>query len=94
MKKSTHSVEYAALRAELRFARESAGLSQRDLASRLEVPHSWIAKVEMGERRIDLVEFCWFVSACEIDPVALSGRLLRRFLKSRPRREAAGGRAT
>jgi hypothetical protein len=34
------------------------------LAARLKVPHSWVAKVENGERRIDLVEFCWFVEAC------------------------------
>jgi transcriptional regulator with XRE-family HTH domain len=68
MQKSVHSSEYRALRAELRRARESAKLSQRDLAALLDVPHSWIAKVECGERRIDLVEFCWFVKACGIEP--------------------------
>lgn len=71
-----HSSEYRALRAELRRVRESAELSQRDLATLLNVPHSWIAKVESGERRIDLVEFCWFVSACNGDPAASFKRLL------------------
>jgi transcriptional regulator with XRE-family HTH domain len=77
MEKSTHTPEYDSLRAELRAARQEAGLSQRDLAFRLKVPHSWIAKVESGDRRIDLVEFCWFVSACNVDPFVVSERLMR-----------------
>jgi transcriptional regulator with XRE-family HTH domain len=71
MRKSTQSPEYRRLRAELLRARTAAGFSQRDLAERLSVPHSWIAKVESGERRIDLIEFCWFTSACDVDPVAI-----------------------
>jgi transcriptional regulator with XRE-family HTH domain len=78
MKKSVHTPEYASLRSELRGARDSAGLSQRGLAARLKVPHSWVAKVESGERRIDLVEFCWFVSACGMDPHAVTKRLIQR----------------
>jgi transcriptional regulator with XRE-family HTH domain len=64
MRKSIHTVEYTALRAHLRKLRTDAGLSQRDLAGRLRVPHSWVAKVENAERRIDLIEYCWFVAAC------------------------------
>jgi transcriptional regulator with XRE-family HTH domain len=93
MKKSVHTAEYAALRAELRAARESAALSQRGLAARLKVPHSWVAKVESGERRIDLVEFCWFVSACGSDPEAVTERLLRLISNSRSVRQATGGRS-
>jgi transcriptional regulator with XRE-family HTH domain len=73
MEKSTHTKEYELVRAELKAARESAGLTQRALAARLGVPHSWIAKVEAGERRIDVVELCWYLSACgEVVPRALS----------------------
>jgi transcriptional regulator with XRE-family HTH domain len=93
MEKSTHTPEYTALRAELRASRENAGLTQRDLAVRLRVPHSWIAKVESGERRIDLVEFCWFVLACGIDPIPLSERLLRQFLRRQAKQRASGGRS-
>lgn len=93
MEKSTHTPEYAALRAELRASRENAGLTQRDLATRLKVPHSWIAKVESGERRIDLVEFFWFISACDIDPVPLSQKLIRQFVKRQAKRQASGGRS-
>jgi len=86
MEKSVHTPEYAALRAEMIEARRSAGLSQRDLAARLKIPHSWIAKVESGERRIDLVEFYWFTSACGVDPLAICERLVRKWRTLRPGR--------
>lgn len=86
MEKSVHTAEYVALRTELRNARNIAGLSQRDLAARLKVPHSWVAKVESGERRIDLIEFCRFVLACEIDPVAVYERLVQEWRTPRPKR--------
>jgi transcriptional regulator with XRE-family HTH domain len=70
MRKSTHTAEYAALRAVLTRLRREAGLTQRDLAGRLRVPHSWVAKVESGERRIDLVEFGWFCQGCGADAAA------------------------
>ena len=76
MQKSVHSSEYRALRVELCRVRKAASLTQRELAELLDVPHSWIAKVESGERRIDLVEFCWFVKTCGVDPAAALKRLL------------------
>jgi transcriptional regulator with XRE-family HTH domain len=79
MQKSVHTKEYKALRAELRAARERAGLSQRDLAAKLGVPHSWVAKVEAGERRIDVVELAWFFSACGEDAAATVSSLVGRF---------------
>jgi transcriptional regulator with XRE-family HTH domain len=92
MEKSTHTAEYAALRRELRSTREGAGLSQRELAARLKVPHSWVAKIENGERRVDLVEFGWFVSACGVDPIPLSKRLLKEIVVRRTKRQLKGGR--
>jgi len=79
MKKSVHTQEYAALRAELRALREEAGLTQRDLAAKLAVPHSWVAKVEAGERRIDVVELTWVVIACGGDAAATISTLVARF---------------
>jgi len=75
MQKSVHTKEYKALRAELRAIRERAGLTQRDLAAKLKVPHSWVAKVEAGERRIDVVEFGWLVTACGQEPADVFARL-------------------
>ena len=75
MQKSVHTKEYKALRAELRAVREAAGLSQRDLATKLDVPHSWVAKVEAGERRIDVVELGWFAAACGEDVSRVVSRI-------------------
>lgn len=75
MQKSVHTKEYKALRAELRAIRERAGLSQRELAARLSVPHSWVAKVEAGERRIDVIELGWFAAACGDDAARIISRL-------------------
>jgi transcriptional regulator with XRE-family HTH domain len=91
MEKSSHTKEYAALRAELKQAREKAGISQRELAERLGVPHSWIAKVENGERRVDLIEFGWFLAACGADSTAAAGRILKLVANSKFGR-AAGAR--
>ena len=90
MEKSVHTTEYRALRKELRKLRQDAGLSQRALAARLDVPHSWVAKIESGERRIDLIEFCRLVSACGGDPVAVLEGLLRHtggIRDAKPRKE-------
>ena len=77
MQKSVHTKEYKALRAELRAIREKAGLSQRDLAAKLGVPHSWVAKVEAGERRIDVVELAWVLGACGEDAGRVFSRIKR-----------------
>jgi transcriptional regulator with XRE-family HTH domain len=90
MRKSVFTSEYDALREELRSARAKASLSQRELAGRLRVPHSWIAKVESGERRVDVVEFCWFFAACGLDPVDGLTRVAGQ-VKSKPRRKVRRG---
>jgi transcriptional regulator with XRE-family HTH domain len=68
MKKSTHTKEYRRLREILVDARNHADLSQRGLAAILRVTPSWVAKVESGERRIDVIEMCWYLKACGNDP--------------------------
>lgn len=92
MRKSVYTTEYTALRAELRNSRTEAGLSQRQLAERLKLPHSWVAKVENGERRIDLVEFGWFLAACGVDPLPILTRLMQQVLASSKRSALKGGR--
>lgn len=82
MKKSVHTHAYASLRSEVRAIREKAGLSQRDLASRLDVPHSWIAKVESGERRLDFIELCWLIEACNAKPLPVLRKLLAAAAKT------------
>lgn len=75
MRKSTHSREHNRLRSILREIRTSAGLSQRALAQKLRLPHTWVAKVESGERRLDLIEFGWICAACGLNPSDVSARV-------------------
>lgn len=89
MKKSIYTAESAELREILRETRRQAGLSQRDLAVKLAVSPSWIAKVETGERRIDVIEFGWFVAACGGDVAGAFARVARVFS---PSRVVKGGR--
>lgn len=86
MEKSTHTKEYALVLAELKAAREGASLTQRALAARLRVPHSWVAKVEAGKRRIDIVELCWILAACEKHVPRALAALGKKFVAIQPRR--------
>jgi transcriptional regulator with XRE-family HTH domain len=58
-------------------ARERAGLTQRDLAARLRRPHSFIGRMEAGERRIDVIEFIEISRLLGCDPRQLFEQLLR-----------------
>jgi transcriptional regulator with XRE-family HTH domain len=58
-------------------ARKSAGLTQRDLADRLKRPHSFIGRIEAGERRVDVVEFIEIARVLGADPHAILERLVK-----------------
>lgn len=40
----------------------------RELASRMDVTHSFVAKVEQQERRLDIVEYVYYCEALEVLP--------------------------
>ena len=56
MGKSLSSTESEKLTALLRSVRSDAGLTQAEVADRLEQPQSFVSKYESGERRLDLIE--------------------------------------
>ena len=76
MPRSLHSEDYRKLTVVLFEARKSSGLTQQQVADRLGRPQSFIAKVEGGERRIDLVEFVALSRAIGADPRTLLDLLL------------------
>jgi transcriptional regulator with XRE-family HTH domain len=57
-------------------SRKQAGLTQRDLAARLRRPHSFVGRIEAGERRIDVIEFIEIARVMGLDPKQLFGKLL------------------
>ncbi|NBW07261.1 MAG: XRE family transcriptional regulator [Caulobacteraceae bacterium] len=67
MPKSVFTDSYAALVRALVEARLAAGLTQVQLAWALGRPQSFVSKIERGERRIDLVEFCAIADAIGAD---------------------------
>lgn len=54
---SVYSEEYQRVISALKQARKARGITQAQLAEALGKPQSFIAKVENGERRLDVVEF-------------------------------------
>lgn len=76
MNKTIHSPEYKRLLELLAGLRQKAGLTQRDLAERLGVHHSWVAKVEIGERRLDAIETIRLIKILGGDPIKVIRRLV------------------
>ena len=76
MAKAKFSPTYTRLRRLLVEGRKKAGLTQADVASRLGKPQSFVSKTELGERRLDVVEFVEVATAIGLDPM----RLLRTTL--------------
>ena len=57
LSKSLRSRAQSVLVREIKAARQKSGMSQQQVADQLGVPQSFVAKIELGERRIDVVEF-------------------------------------
>lgn len=75
---SVHHPRYAALQVHMREMRESAGLTQADLAAVLRVGQSFISKVERGERYVDVTFYVDWCRSCQLDPPQALAQLLQR----------------
>ena len=71
MTKSLHTPQYEHFRLLMVLAREQAGLTQAQVANMLNKPQSFVSKYEMGERRIDIVEFVQLCRVIGIDPLSI-----------------------
>ena len=67
MKKTITSHEYQDLVNWLKQARIDQGLSMRDLAEKINKPHSFVQRIEMLERRLDVHEYCLYCKALDIN---------------------------
>lgn len=58
--------------------RERAGLKQSDVAARLELPASYLSKVENGSRRLDVIELIHIAEAMDADAADIVRELSAR----------------
>jgi len=68
MSRTLQSARHEALIALLVETRREAGLTQAQVAKKLKRYQSYVATVESGQRRIDVVEFLDFADAIGFDP--------------------------
>ncbi|AVX03445.1 hypothetical protein MXMO3_00914 [Maritalea myrionectae] len=83
MPRSIHSDQYKQLTELLCKTRKQAGLTQQEVADKLNKPQSYVAKIEGNERRIDLVEFAALAHALGVDPKALFADVFSEISKSK-----------
>jgi len=58
-------------------ARLKAGVTQAELAKRLEKPQSFVSKYEKGERRLDVMEFVTVCAALGVDSRKIFNKVLK-----------------
>ncbi|WP_226783301.1 helix-turn-helix domain-containing protein [Oceaniglobus trochenteri] len=68
MTKTIRSTGHAALCEALINARKAAGLTQAGMAARLRCHQSLVARIESGERRIDVIELVVLARAIGVSP--------------------------
>ena len=67
-RKSIHTERHRKLRALLVGERKAHGLTQTEVAEKLGKPPSYVAKYELGERRLDVLEYLDVAAAIGFDP--------------------------
>ncbi len=67
MKKSIHTKEYAVFVERLKTARLESGLTQTQVAKKLNRPQSHVSNIETGQQRVDVVELKRFAKLYKKD---------------------------
>lgn len=62
----------------LRDRRQEMGVTQSQIADRLDVPQSWVSTVEAGRRKLEFGELLLIFQALELDPHAEINRLMKQ----------------
>jgi transcriptional regulator with XRE-family HTH domain len=66
---------YEVLQKSLVEARQAQSLTQTDVATRLGKPQSYVSKYEIGERRLDVIEFLEVCQALSVKPLTILKKL-------------------
>jgi len=75
--KTIGAARHRALIEKLIEAREAAGFTQTELARKLGEYQSFVARMESGQRRIDVVEFLRLSETLDFDSLSVLKQLLR-----------------
>ena len=67
--KPNQAVIYRPVPPLLKKLRSRSGLTQRELADRINRTQWWIYRVETGSRRLDAAEFLLYCEGCSVDPL-------------------------
>lgn len=67
LRRDPNAAPYSVLRHKIIEARVSANMTQECLAKRLGKPQSFVAKIEGGERSIDVIEFVAIAQLINLD---------------------------
>ena len=78
MRKTGYDDAYKELREVLISARREAGVSQEKLAAKLGRAQTFVSKIELGERRLDLIELLVWADALGVDAREVVERLLKK----------------
>lgn len=81
MDKSLFSPSYEAVRKHLLDLRKKAGMTQRELAKKVGREQNFVARIELRERRVDLLEYFEICRACGVKPDAAATELMRELLR-------------
>jgi transcriptional regulator with XRE-family HTH domain len=84
--KSVFTAEYESFLNSLISARKTAGMTQQEVADRLEKPQSFVSKYERRERRLDVVEFVNIAKAIGIDPCQIVREVEKRVAEPQKRK--------
>ncbi|EAP5565369.1 helix-turn-helix transcriptional regulator [Salmonella enterica subsp. enterica serovar Lagos] len=74
---SIYSNEYQLVIKLLRSARIDRKFTQSQLAESLGKPQSFVAKVENGERRLDVIEFAAIARLLSLDPAEILSAVMK-----------------
>lgn len=80
--KTIHSVLSDVFCEHVKELRDKADMTQRALASALDREHGMVARIELGERRVDLIEAYQLFAALGADPAEEAASLMRKFAKA------------
>jgi transcriptional regulator with XRE-family HTH domain len=77
--------DYGSLGKVLSDARKGVGFTQKDLGKKLGKPQSFVSSYEIGQRRVDLLEFIKIATVLGLNPGDLFAQILRSGFYSKPK---------